>query len=215
MRHPHGLRAAAGASKAIEFIASAQAQVNLETTIVINKPTGTQQGDLMIAVISTDRSTVTWTQPSGWTEAVDQGASPSIMVSYRTAGASEGANYTFTSSNSVRSAGIIVTYRNAGFDVAGSISTAIASNVQTAPAITMAQSKSTLLAYFIKGGNSITYSSPTSGLISLATDSDGTAPSWALYSQNDVASGSTGSKSATGSSFALGPGCLLIGIKPS
>jgi len=218
MRHPHGLRAAAaaGAGREIEFIASAQTQ-NTTTVagLVINKPTGTQQGDLMIAIAGTDsRAARTWTQPSGWNEVRDQNGGTNLMVSHYIAGASEPGSYTFTVSAPSITSGIIITYRNAAFDVVGSIATGASMLVQTASAVTLTESASTLLAFFAEVGAGRTWSSPTSGLISLATDSDGAAPSWALYSEANVASGSTGSKSATcsvGTTF----GCFLLGIKPS
>ncbi len=213
MRHPHGLRAAANAKKALEFVASAQAQVSAkDTTLVVDKPTGTQQGDLMIAIALSDGGSPSWTQPSGWTEVVEQGG---IMASYLVAGASEPGNYTFTSTLSRDYSGIIVTYRNAAYDTVGSISTTASFNVMTAPAITLAQSASTLLAFFSAQRAFGTWSSPTSGLASLSTDSDGSNPSWALYSEANVASGSTGGKSATYSGSAGTLGCFLIGIKPS
>jgi hypothetical protein len=217
MRHPHGLRAAAGLKKAIEFVASAQTQnTTLGASLVINKPTGTQEGDLMIAIAGTDaRPGRNWSQPSGWNEVRDQGAGTNLMVSHYIAGASEPGSYTFTLSNNAITSGIIITYRNAAFDVVGSIATSVSSGVQTASAVTLTESASTLLAFFAEVGASRTWSSPTSGLISLATDSDGTAPSWALYSEANVVSGSTGSKSATCSSPSGTFGCFLLGIKPS
>ena len=216
MRHPHGLRAAAGTGR-ISFINSAQTQTNGSTAdITINKPTNTAQNDLMVAIIGmTTAATRTWTSPAGWTEVLD---STGFMVSYKVAGASEGASYTFSQSGpSTRaSSGIIVTYRGAAYDTVGTASLTIASNVQTASGITLALPNSILLAFFASADQvSITWSSPTSGLVSLATDSDASAPSWALYSQSGVSSGSTGNKSATASAGNTTPVCFLVGIKPS
>jgi hypothetical protein len=216
MRHPHGLRAAAGAGREIEFIASAQTQnISSGTSLVINKPTGTQQGDLMIAIAGASGGAALWTQPSGWNEVRDQNGGTNLMVSHYIAGASEPGSYTFGFGANRNLSGIIVTYRNAAFDVVGTIATTQSSGVQTAPAVTLTESASTLFAFFAEVGASRTWSSPTSGLISLATDSDGTVPSWALYSEANVASGSTGSKSATCSTTSGTFGCFLLGIKPS
>jgi hypothetical protein len=67
------------------------------TAIVIQKPSGTVQGNLLIAAVATDGST-TFSLPSGWTE-INQGNSGSqvtLGVWYKIAGSSEPANYTFT-----------------------------------------------------------------------------------------------------------------------
>jgi len=217
MRHSHGLRAAAGAEAvAIEFVASAQTQTPSATaTLVIDKPTGTQQGDLLVALACEDGAVGTWTQPTNWNEVLDQGSGTAIMVSHYIAGASEPSDYTFTFSAGRRLSGIILAYRNAAYDVVGSVSTTASSGVQTAPAITLTQARSTVLAFFVNATANRTWSSPTSGLISLATDSDGNAPSWDLYSESNVAAGSTGGKSATCSAAVGTFGCVLAGIKPS
>jgi hypothetical protein len=198
-------------------VASAQTQnTTTVANLIINKPTGTQQGDLMIAIAGTGSGPArTWTQPAGWNEVRDQGTGNNLMVSHYIAGASEPGSYTFTASALAITSGIIITYRNAAFDVVGSIATGASSGVQTASAVTLTESASTLLAFFAEVAAGRTWSSPTSGLISLATDSDGTAPSWALYSEANVVSGSTGSKSATCSTTTGTFGCFLLGIKPS
>lgn len=207
---------AAGSSKAIEFVASAKtSNSNSSTTLVIDKPTGTQEGDLMVAIACVDNNSNTWTQPAGWNEVADQGAGTAIMASHYIAGASEPSSYTFTFSAGRRLSGIIITYRNAAYDTVGSISTTQSSGIQTASAITLAQNSSELLAFFANSGRDVTWSNPTSGLASVDVDSDNENPSWALYSESNVASGSTGSKSATCSVTNQDFGCFLLGIKPS
>jgi hypothetical protein len=212
MRHPHGLRAAAGGAANITFIASAKS-IN---SFTINKPTGTLEGHLMVAFLNTDSTQGrTWTPPSGWTETLDPAIAPSITVCYKVAGASEGASYTWTLSGPGNASGIICTYANAVWDTVGTMSTTNASGVQTAPAITLAASGSTLFAYFAATGASRTWSSPSSGLVLVDENTTSTAPDFILYSQANVGSGSSGTKSATINTTTGNLGCVLAAIKPS
>jgi hypothetical protein len=208
--------AAGSGAAAIEFIASAQFQTTSRTTtLAIGKPAGTQQGDLMVAFMAVNGN-CTWTGDSGWTEVIDQGATPSLRVAYLVAGASEPSSYTFTfSKDESKSSGVIATFRNAAYDVVGTISTTSPSNVQTAPSITLSTGNSAILAFFASMSAGRTWSNATSGLISTATDSDVEPPSLALYRELDLPSGSTGTRSATASGSLSSPACALIGIKPS
>jgi len=99
------------------LVASASAyQSNGDTNAEVAKPTGTTEGDIMIAVMAVNDNVTTWTQPSGWTELLDQNSSPSVAISYKVAGASEPATYIFTPAapKDVRAA--IVTFRGASYD---------------------------------------------------------------------------------------------------
>lgn len=206
--------AAGGGAAAIEFVASAQAQNASTSTVVISKPTGVQQGDLLIAfcAAANDR---TWTGGAGWTEVVDQNAKPSLRVAYLVAGASEPSSYTFTLNSNSNASSVIAAFRYAAYDTIGSIATGSASGVQTASAITLSSASSAILAFFEVDSASRTWSNPTSGLVPTATDSDGTAPSFALYRQLSLSSGSTGTRSATCSTLTGSFACILVGIKPA
>jgi hypothetical protein len=102
-----------------EFIASQNTRTS-GTTMSINKPTSTQQGDLMIAFMCSDQNR-TWTGATGWTEVADQGTSPSLRIAYRVAGSSEPSSYTFNLSSSANMVGAILTYRYATYDTIGAI----------------------------------------------------------------------------------------------
>lgn len=208
------MQGASGIGAAIEFVASAQAQNANALTVVISKPTGTQQGDLLIGLCAAATGR-TWTGDTDWTEVIDQGSAPSIRVAYKIAGASEPASYTFSLSSATNASGVIVTFRNAAYDTVGTIRTTASSSVQTAPAITLSSSSSAILALFAHDIGSRTWSSPTSGLVSTATDSDANNPSWALYRELNLSSGSTGTRSSTVSNVTGNIGCLLVGIKPA
>lgn len=215
---PTSLRMIQGASgtggvAAIEFVASAQAGT-AASTLTINKPAGVQSGDLLIALCGT-KAGRTWTGDTGWTEVIDQGVAPSTRVAYLIAGGSEPATYTFTSSSSDALSGVIAAFRYAAYDTIGTISTTATSGVQTAPAITLSTSSSAIFAFFANSNSDRSWSNPTSGLVSTASDSDTDAPSWALYRELDLSSGSTGTRSATCSSTSGNSGCILVGIKPA
>lgn len=202
---------------AIELVASAQTQNAASgASLVIDKPTGTVSGDLMVAIMFNDRSSVTWTGDTGWTEIADQGTGVNARIAYKVATGSEGSAYTFTASSSSNiCTGAIITFRGAAYDTIGVISTSSASNVQTAGAITVGADGSVLLAAFANRGASRTYSNQTSGLVSLVTDGDATAPSYAVFYQTNVAAGSTGTKSATVSSSSTAYSQFLMSLKPA
>lgn len=88
------------------------------TDLTMTKPTGTEAGDLMLAVLSKDAGSSTYTQPTDWVELEDTGATNrSFMVSYKIAGASEPSDYTFiNSATGNNKAGFIITFRNASYD---------------------------------------------------------------------------------------------------
>jgi len=73
------------------------------TTFVIDKPTGTTAGDVLVAGLhlgnSGNATLPVWTPPSGWTLArrVDHGNATSLAVYTHVAGSNEPANYTWTS----------------------------------------------------------------------------------------------------------------------
>lgn len=199
----------------ITYVASAQTQTSSTgTTLVINKPAGTQQGDLMISFVVAVNKSGTWTGGTGWTEVIDQGVDPSLRVAYLVAGASEPSSYTFAFNALTTFSGVIATFRNAAYDTVGTISTTASGGLQTAPQITLSTSSSAILAFF-ENTNLAGWTNPTPGLVSTATDSDGNSPSWALYRELNLSSGATGTRSATCSSTGSPRACILVGIKPA
>lgn len=117
-----GLKAAAGAVGPITTTISAAAEnhgvliaLHDGSQLTIAVPTGTVLGDVMIAAIATNPSTVPITAPAGWTliQAVTQGTATSNRIStyYRVATATEPASYTWLLSTAqTGSAGGIVSY---------------------------------------------------------------------------------------------------------
>ncbi|HEV7365733.1 MAG TPA: autotransporter-associated beta strand repeat-containing protein, partial [Gemmatimonadales bacterium] len=84
------------------------------TSLTINKPAGTVNGDVMIAAIAVRPNTATITAPGGWTliRRTDQTlTNPGSQATYRkVAGAAEPASYTWSFSASTGSAGGIMTF---------------------------------------------------------------------------------------------------------
>lgn len=116
------LSALVGAKAAPQFVAYAASTTSgSATSLVIPKPTGVAQGDLLVAVMS--GGAVTWTGDTSWSERIDQGADPSLRVATLEAGGSEPASYTFTASSSAVVVGQILAFRFATYDTIGSIAT--------------------------------------------------------------------------------------------
>lgn len=93
---------------AISFVAEAHGTANYTTSISVNKPTGTVDGDVMIAFCGGSPST-----PSGWTllGSADSGTNSLRTVKvFRKVASSEGSSYTFSISSSIACASI-VSYR--------------------------------------------------------------------------------------------------------
>jgi len=92
--------------------AAANVGATRATSLSVGKPTGTVEGDLMVAIICCNNGTVTITAPGDWTAAATNptnGAGNTIATFYRVAGASEGASYSFGVGVTTRSiAGTIV-----------------------------------------------------------------------------------------------------------
>jgi len=174
-------------------------------------PTGAQAGDLLIAVANQTGSTTAYTMNAvtGWTETLDtNGQYAGYLPSYD----GTTANYTFTKSNAAASPQIIMmAFRNAAFNVQGTISAATTN--PTAPAITLTANGSTVIACF--NSNSATY--PTSRSYSLPANyiqSVDTDNSLEVFYRQNVPAGTTGTVSTTSTSGTANRG-YLIGIRPN
>lgn len=195
------------------FIISEQStqRATAGTSLVINKPTGTREGDLMIAFMNIPANS-TWTGDTGWTEVADQGTNPSTRIAYKVAGASEGASYTFTSSASSTSSGTIVTYRNAAYDAVGTITSAI--NPLVLSAVTASAKYSRILATLGRATASITIGGPAT-MDNIRTDNDAVGPSRLVEQDiNLIDAVSSGTRSFTMGSATNVSGAL-VAIKPA
>jgi hypothetical protein len=101
-------------------------------------------------------------------------------------------------------------FRNAAYDVIGSVSSTAANPV--APAITLSSNNSTVIACFVNISatypNTRSYSTPTDYIEAFDTDN-----SLALFYMNNMPAGSSGTVTATATSGNLNR-AFLIGLKP-
>jgi hypothetical protein len=186
-------------------------QTTSSTTITVNVPSGTANGDLMILVVCSGAGTTTWTTPSGWTLWSPTLDANGRAVFYRTA-SSEPASYTITQSISTTSNANILTYRNASIDVIGAFSTSAASP-SVAPSITTTANNANVFYYVASPAvASCTYTTPTN-FTPLVSDSDATAPSSAIFTRVQATAGSTGTASSTPSTGL--PRSIQFAIKPT
>lgn len=197
----HFLRAASGGSAQFVSVSSNTGT----TTVVINKPSGTQESNFLLAVMTTENNGTTWTGDTGWTEILDNG---STRIAYKVATSSEPSTYTFTSSSSgTVTRGCILCYRNAAYDTIG---TADTTSPFTPAGITM--SKAGLLIGVITraGGSSQTLTLPAS-----MTSRFNSSASSATIAVGDeaVLAGPTGSTRTFTSTSGTATSAVLLGIK--
>ena len=192
----------------ITYIANNKVQnTSSGTSLVINKPTGTIDSDLLIAYVSNSAGSGTWTSPAGWTERYDANG----FSIYTKTASSEGADYTFTSSTAGALQGYVLTYRYADFDKIGS-TTGPGSGALSAPSISLTENYSYVLAYYVNTNNTgVTYTTPTN-YTSIVSDSDTTRPSSAIFGRGGLSPGATGTVSSTASTGTTNYG-ILLGIK--
>ncbi len=183
-----------------EFVAAATASSFGGGSISASKPTGTIEGDLMIAFVSTVDSLGTLNSPpSGWTVETVGGSAQRAYLLTKVAGPSEPSSYTFGWSRSGYSRATILAYRGGmgAIDVLGTISLD-----GTADGIT-ALTAGTLLAFFsVANSGSNGVSTPPSGLTqrSLVTGGSSTRPNHAAYDLTPSPAGATGDYSIVWSS---------------
>jgi len=120
---------------AIAVRSVASAGVN-GTAVVINKPTGTASGDVLVAFVGArNSSSVTCTAPAGWTSITSQarGSLGKAFAFYRVADGSEGSTFTFTLSISEAHSGGILALT--GVDTANpiNVSTTASSGTSSSP----------------------------------------------------------------------------------
>lgn len=202
--------------KKIEIVANATGALANATSVTINKPTGTSEGDLLVAFFTTLNGGA-WSGDTGWTEVLDQagsGGKGGIRIAYKVAGSSEGSSYTFTTTKDY-GYGAIISIRNAAWDTVGTLASGLSGSTQTANSITIGKSDAFLFAVFATTRQTTNWSSPSSGLVSYLTGAASSYPSYAIYYDDFVASGSTGTKSATISGTAGDPTCVLFSVKPA
>lgn len=169
------------------YIASAGTR-SAGTTTVVNKPTGTIQNDLMIALLMDGDTGITPSYPTGWTQSIlSNAANNSGAVAYKIAGASEPSSYTFGLTGAFGKVVQIVTIRYASNVATGTYATGTSATL-TAPTITA--SFGILLAWFGAESTPTLTTAPTG--MTLALNTTGGPVCWTYY--QNIAAGSTGTR---------------------
>ena len=178
-------------------------------SLVINKPTGTVQNDVMVASIAVRPNTATITAPSGWTlvrRTNNTNSNPnSLATYYKVAGSSEPTTYTWTLGSSAGAAGGIETFSGVNtsdpIDVEAGQNTANAVTL-TAPSVTTTSAYEMLVTSHAFA-SSATFTKPTGmteafDIASVTVPNSGGEAIEGNY-QSLTSAGATGSKTATAS----------------
>ncbi len=84
---------------AVEFVAFTESSHGAAGSITLTKPTGTAEGDRLVAIIAANSSSETYTAPAGFTLLGTLSSVMKISVWEKEAGASEGASYSWSRAN--------------------------------------------------------------------------------------------------------------------
>lgn len=203
----------------ITFRADAHARTT-GTTLTVSKPTGTVEGDVMIALLAYYSALTINSAPAGWTLLTTQtgGTDAGIKVYYKVAGASEPASYAWTISAGDDFVGIISTFYNVNtttpIDAYGGQGGTTTTTL-TAPSITTTVANTHLV--YLAGFNDANVTGASATAPSGMTETDdyaGTLYSWGYVAgAAQAAAGATGTKAATlatGHQYAA----VLLALKP-
>jgi PKD repeat protein len=137
-----------------------------DTGITIATPAGTSTGDVLVACLTLNGSTVAGTgAPAGWTQlaAVTGVVNPHVYGYYRVAGAAEPASYHWTYSSAVISSGGIGRYTGAsGLDTTASTASGASSTTATVAGVTTTTANAMLVgcAGINSGSTAVTITGP-------------------------------------------------------
>jgi hypothetical protein len=187
---------ASGASSG-DFIRSDTGDSVGATGSVVVSRTGTLSSDFQLAFMGSNNDTgTTWTGDIGWTEDIDQNATPDLRVAH-IASSGTSTSWTFTNSGTSSKAkrAIVLTFRGVTYDAIGSIAINSGTTTITTPSMTAASANTLLLMVCFSRGTTA-FSTP-SGMSPVASGGGvGDTSVWAAFSQR-VSSGATGSRSTT------------------
>ena len=192
-----------------------------QDSVSITKPTGTVEGDVMVAnIYGVGSDTITVTPPSEWMLVSETSVSGQIMATYfKVAGASEPSSFSWSVTGGLQNQGGITTYY--GVDTSNPIDSYSnqsnsASTSYTAPSVTTTVDNAMLVGAFgaVAGGNPDTVTPPSefTERYDVGQNNDGPA---CLESSDYVqaSAGASGDKVATGQSGVnIGH---LIALKPA
>lgn len=193
------------------------------TTLNVSKPSGTQDGDILIAVISVRGGTsTTITPPAGWT-LINSNDSTTILKSsifWKQSSASDNNIQTFSFNSSQKASGVISGY--SGVDTTSPVNAQnsqvnASSTSMTAPDVTTTVTNTMVIAaYSTATGTTMTAGSSMS-LRGQAASTGGSAATRTTSGLQDIiqsATGSTGTKTMTAGTAAVNIG-HTIALKPA
>jgi hypothetical protein len=181
---------------ALSIVNTTSAVENTGTTaLVINVPSGVANGDLLVLTYIANTGSTT---PSGWTAWLTTTNNRSIW--YKNA-SSEPASYSLTNSANEPSSACIVALRDAAIDVMGTVSAS--ANPSVAASITTTANGAFVFSYVGVNSANRTFTTPA-GYTLLASDSDATSPSYALFYTTQTTAGATGTLSVSANGAARG-----------
>ncbi|MBX4192571.1 LamG domain-containing protein [Candidatus Parcubacteria bacterium] len=171
--------------------------------ITLAKPSGTVEGDFLLAGIALDDGTPSLTAPSGWTPIArtNNDVDASLASYYKVAGASEPSSYTWTITPSAKGAGGITRYEGVrSFSPIGAFGSSTGSgSVASVPAITTTATNTQVVALYTvnAGGAGINFST-TSGMTERYEIKNATAgPTLSAQGKLQVTPGSSGTVFST------------------
>ncbi|MFX1519738.1 MAG: hypothetical protein ACFFCD_07450 [Promethearchaeota archaeon] len=200
-------------TQTIDFIGYFGANAESGTGMIISKPTGTQDGDFMFAIVAStvaggNNGSTMASAPSGWIEendyVIDTGTGQHIYIYWKFAGASEPSSYSWTWATSCGWAGQIITLRgvdsNSPIHVEGTTASGTDQNPNT-PSITTTEDNCFVISLYCADGDVAVTGNPPSGTTEIGLDEraspgNGLAIGSAYYTQTTA--GSTGAKTWTG-----------------
>lgn len=183
------------------YQSSSSAAVNT-STLTITKPSGTVEGDLLVAFVSARQRDVS--PPAGWTEiAYTSGFSIEAGCWYKVAGASEGSSYNFAVGGSAPRHGSGVIARVSATsatqaDVSATTDTgSAASATHTSPSVTTTVANTLLFRYLAGDSEANNTSTPSGHTLAAYVEAASVLSSSCLVYKDQAAAGSTGTASFT------------------
>jgi hypothetical protein len=171
-----------------------QYEATSRNQLIMDKPYGTIQNDLMLAICTNGGGTTTWSGPAGWTEFADLNGRPISGFYYKKAGATESGPYTFTSGTNRQLAGNILTYRYAVYETVGAA--ASGSATLALPSVNNTISQALLLSVAGRDAAAINIAAPAGMSLVVKNDDATYAPSYSI-AQQVIPKGPTNTRSVT------------------
>ena len=177
------------------------------SSLAVNKPTGTIDGDILVAFVTSDASTTL--SCTGWTKQTENASIFGTFATFTKTAASEGASWSFTAAASKMMVQVICVSGATAVDVFGTYPTPYSANPAVAASVTPTSSAIMFAAFFnSQATNSVTVDPAAMTLVDSQTQ---TYQGLFVY-QESVPGGSTGTRQVSWNSPS---GCTqaLIAIK--